>query len=133
MKLTTLTKALEQYILSAELSSNERQDALDALAECHEVAERFDNRDLWKDTVYLVSSDGLSDLLNIATYDIHGKRARIHEDDMQFDYYAYDVRQLVSSDLTNRVLQLGYDIVHDLWYDNDANGDHNPDGTFKRK
>ena len=131
MKLDNLKKALEHYVLSADCPADERQDIFDAIAECNELKERYADRDMWKDCVYLVSASSLSDLLNHTTYDDFGKLARVHGNDVPFDYYAGKVRQWFLSDMTNRSLQLGYDIVHDLWGDNEAYGNNNPDGTFK--
>lgn len=132
MKLETLKKALEHYVLTADCSAEDRPDVFDAIAECNELAERYINRELWKDCIYLISADSLSDLLNMTTYDDFGKRAKIHGNDVPFDYYASDVRKWYLQDLTNRSLQLGYDIIHDLWHDNEVDGNHNPDGTFYR-
>lgn len=133
MKLNNLKKALEHYVLSADCPADERQDVLDAIAECNEVAERFDSHDIWKDAVYIVTSDALSDLLNIVTYDIYGKRAKLHGEKFPFSYYTHDVRCNVNTELTNRALELGYDIIADLWHDNEADGCHNPDGTFSKQ
>lgn len=132
MKLNVLKEALQHYVLSADCSESNRKQVFEAIDECTELAERFDCRDIWKDEVYLVSSGSLSDLLNIATYDDFGKLARLHGTDVPFDYYAHDVRKFNLTDLTNRSLQLGYDIIHDLWRDNEADGCHNEDGTFRR-
>jgi hypothetical protein len=132
MKLNLLKAALEHYVLSADCADADRSDVFDAIAECNELAERFIDRDSWQDCVYLVSASSLADMLNQTTYDDFGKLAKVHGNDVPFDYYAYNVRKWFMSDLTNRSLQLGYDIVHDLWADNENDGANNPDGTFRR-
>ena len=130
MKLELLKTALEHYVLSADCSEDNRKNVFEAIAECNELIERYESRDIWKDTVYLVSSESLSDLLNLATYDEYGKLARIHNGNVPFPYYADKVRKWQHTDLTNRSLELGYDIVSNLWHDNEEQGKNKPDGTF---
>ncbi len=132
MVLTTVKKALEQYAQSAECSAEERQQVFEALTECSEVAERYESRDTWRDVVYVVSSDALADLLNVATYDMFGELIKAHGDNMQFMYYTHAVRKKLNSELTNGALELGYGVLYDLWCDNEAYGRHNPDGTLNR-
>lgn len=134
MKLETLIKALEHYIPSAECSEDERKEALAALKSCQSVRERFASSDIWSDTIYVVTSDALSSLLNTATYDIYGKCARTgHGNNVKFEYYAHDCRRRGAlEELTDEQLQLGYDIISDLWHDNEASGYNNEDGSFRR-
>lgn len=132
MKLELLTKALRHYALSADCTSDDRELVFDAIDECSAQAERYDSRDLWRDTVYLVSADSLDNLLNMATYDIYGVVAKRLKGQTEFHHYEHAVRQYGLDDMTKSALMLGYDIISDLWRENEANGDHNVDGTFKR-
>lgn len=36
------------------------------------------------------------------------------------------------TEISNLILADAFDFLHDLWSDNEALGDNNPDGTFKR-
>jgi hypothetical protein len=130
MKLEILKKALEHYILSADCSEADRQNVFDAIAECNNQIERYYSRELWMDTVYIVTSDSMHTLLNKVTYDNYGKLKKSCGQ-VPFEWYAEDVRKAFDMDLTNEVLQLGYHFVSDLWNDNEADGENNPDGTFK--
>ena len=132
MKLELLTKALQHYVLSAECSESDRQHVFDAISECNQLSERFDSKKIWQDTIYIVSAESMSDLLNMATYDIYGKLAKVHGDELPFEYFAHAVRKEYLPELTNCSLELIFDILSDLWRDNEANGAHNPDGTFMR-
>lgn len=129
MKLETLTNALRHYLLSAD--AQDVHSVFDALEECNALAERFSGRDIWKDTLYLVSADSLDTLLNMATYDIYGKLAKPRKGIVSFSLYEDTVRTYGMDDMTRSSLMLGYDIVSDLWLSNEESGDHNPDGTFR--
>lgn len=130
MKLNILKAALEYYALSADCSNEDRQEVFAAITSCAQVIERFDNSDLWKNECYVLSTDALDDLLNLATYDLFGKRQKAYGDHrLPFDHYASECRKYIEG-LTNEQLQLGYDIICDLWHENEADGAHNPDGTF---
>lgn len=132
MELRILKEALEHYVLSADCAAEDRRKVFDAIAECNEQAERYDSRELFLDSVYLVTTDSLSDLLNLATYDEYGKLAKAHNGSVPFDCYTHAVRKWMLNDMTNRSLQLGYEIIRDLWRDNEADGCHNDDGTMDR-
>lgn len=135
MKLNILKDALQHYMLSADCSEKDREEVISALLSCQSVDERFESKEIWSDEVYVVTADMLSTLLNIATYDTFGRRARSHKTNrFPFQYYAYDCRKDCWLDeLSDEQLQLGYDVVCDLWQDNEAAGIHKPDGTFDAK
>ena len=120
-------------MLSADCSEKDREEVISALLSCQSVDERFVSKETWSDSVYVVTADMLSTLLNIATYDTFGRRAKPHgAERVEFHHYAYDCRKDCWLDeLSDEQLQLGFDIVSDLWQDNEAAGEHKPDGTFK--
>lgn len=131
MKLSILKAALEHYALSADCSNEDRQEVFAALASCAQVQERFSNCDIWHDECFVLTADTLGDLLNLATYDLFGKRQKAFgQQRMPFAHYAFECRKYVEG-ITNEQLQLGYEIIGDLWHDNEALEQHNDDGTFK--
>ena len=133
MKLQTLENALKHYMLSADCSNEEREDVDSALRTCYAVAERYEDRDLWQDSVQLITTNCLVDLLNTVTYDEYGKLARANNGKVEFSSYAYAVRQnTFLSQLTNGQLLCGYDLIADLWAANEATNDNDENGAFRK-
>lgn len=131
MKLRLLKEALEHYVLSADCSENDRQDVFAAITECAQLEERYSDRELWKDSVHVITTSSLIDFLNMTTYDDFGKLAKSHDGRPPFDYYANEVRCGFQSDLTDNAIRCGYDFLCDLWGDNERYGNNNEDGTFR--
>lgn len=132
MKLTTIQKALEHYMLSADCPEEERQEVVDALKSCSKADERYDDRDIWNSEVYVIPAPALSELLNWSTYDIYGKRAKMHGTNLRFSYYSHDCRRFGLDQLSDEALELGFDVIGDLWRDNEAAGSHTAEGTFQQ-
>ena len=133
MKLDILTKALRQYVLSAECAEYDRPHAFDALIECIQTEERYADRDLCKDTVCVIPSLCLTDAINLIAYDDFGRLAKPRGGNVPFDVFAVAARKYTALEqLTNEQLAGGYYYISDLWHDNEANGEHGQDGTFKR-
>ncbi len=135
MKLETLRNALRYYAISAECDDVEREYVFDALEEIARTIERYDDREFWKSAAVVIPQPTLIDLLNELTYDDYGRLARARNNNLSFDVYAYNIREghLPSiSYLTNEQLHDGYDLINDLWHDNENSGDNNADGTFRR-
>lgn len=133
MKIEIIRKALRCYAASAECPNDERADVFDALEALAQTADRYESRDLWQDAVEFIPLPTLIDLLNELTYDDYGRRARKHGNDMRLDLYTYDVRNnhmFAVAGLTDAQLEAGYEVISDLWHDNEANGAHNADGSF---
>lgn len=133
MKLRILEDALKHYMLSADCNNEDRQEVESALTTCVAVAERYDDRELWQDSVQLITTNTLMDLLNTTTYDIYGKLARTNNGEVAFSEYAHAVREnTFLRPLTNGQLYCGYDFISDLWSANECTNNNNADGTFKR-
>lgn len=131
MKLQTIENALKHYMLSADCSKEEREDVDSALRTCHAVAERYDDRERWQDSVQMIPTSVLVDFLNTTTYDVYGKLAKIHNGKVPFSYYKDAVRkETMLSQLTDGQLECGYELINDLWQDNNSSGENNIDGTF---
>ena len=129
MKLETLKAALTYYAQSAECI--DRHDVFVALDECARLDERFESKSTFKDSVTVITSGTLLDMLNITTYDTYGKLAVAHGGRASFDSYAHACRtDLMFEELTNEQLLDGYGYIADLWSENQSTGDNKPDGTF---
>ena len=129
MKLETIKKSLELY-LTTVTDETERIGIQNSIKECEQQIERYQSRDIWKDTIYIITPNSLVDLLNISTYDGFGKMKRTNGS-VTLEQYRELVNKRMFMDLTDGSLQLGLDVINDLWTDNEQYGDNNPDGTFK--
>lgn len=82
--------------------------------------------------VVFVDGISMSDLLNQLTYDIYGRAARINGNKLSFDAYReVTVDNLVPCEyLTDEAMYWGYDVISDLWHDNETTGANKPDGAY---
>jgi hypothetical protein len=129
MKISTLKKALEQLATS---DPEQAEDALQALASISSVNERFQDKYLWHEEVFVLPAGLFNDMLIELLYDTYGNRKKIHGDNMEFHLFAYDVRQDCRyGSFTDEQLQFGYDIISSLWADNEAEGNHAADGSYE--
>lgn len=137
MDIRILKEALKHYVQSADCPTENRDKVLEAIGECQATIDRLisnEDPDDFGFTVRTIPFLVLSDFLNILTYDIYGKRAKAHGTKFPFSYYAHDVyKAFFNTDLlTAEQLLDGYEVIADLWQDNEANGEHNSDGTFNK-
>lgn len=127
MKLTVLKKALEHYL------DIEPEEALSALRSLETVTERYADKDIWHDEVFVITPWTLDEMLNRLAYDIYGKLKKTHGDNLQFQYFANACRKdFAMEQLTDEQLMVGYEIIGSLWHDNEAEGNHSPDGTYNK-
>lgn len=147
MKLSIIEKALASYIRSAECSATDVDEVLTAIQECAATRDRYRDDDikLWKENVQIIPLTTLMDFLNITTYDVYGKMQKTalknridniptERYTIPLDQYAYECRKQMPGCelLTNSQLECGYEYIRDLWFDNEADGCHNDDGTFQK-
>lgn len=129
MKLETIKKSLELY-LTTITDETERIGIQNSIKECEQQIERYQSRDIWKDTIYIITPNSLVDLINFGTYDNYGKLRRTNGT-VSLEQYRELMNHQLFLDLTDNCLQLGLDVIGDIWSDNEEYGDNNPDGTFK--
>ena len=135
MKLNVIRDALRYYAMSADCPDKDRAAVFDAIEEVAQTADRYYSHDTWADDVVVIPTPALIDMLNEMTYDDYGRRAKTHGDGMRFEYYAHDVRNKHSFDLellTDQQLMAGYEVINDLWHDNEEQGANDTDGSFRR-
>jgi hypothetical protein len=128
MKLETVKKSLELY-LTTVTNETERIEIQNSINECQQQIDRYQSRDIWEDDIYVITPNSLVDLLNFSTYDEYGKLRRTNGS-VTLEQYRELVNKQMFLDLTDNSLQLGLDVIGDLWSDNEEYGDNNPDGTF---
>lgn len=134
MKIEIIKRALRYYATSAECSNDERNDVFDALDEIAETIERYEDITMWKNDSVMIPLPTIIGLLNELTYDDYGTLAKTHHGEVPFDYYTNKVRSTHDDHvamLTDRQLRCGYDLISDLWSDNEEYGSNNDDGTIK--
>ena len=128
MKISVLKRALERLAVS---DPEQAEEALQSLAVLSGVDERFQDKELWQEDVFVLPAGLFDNILIELLYDTYGVRKRIHGDNMAFHLFAYDVRKDCRYEqFTDEQLQFGYDIIADLWTDNEAEGNHTVDGRL---
>ena len=128
MKIEILKAALENY-LTTVTDMNERAEVLVSIAEVIAQDMRYDGKDLWQSEVSVVTPNTLANLLISRTYDDYGKLMK-STGSVTAEQYADIIKNKYFFDLTDSSIGIGYDIIKDLWTDNELLGNHNPDGTF---
>ena len=132
MNITILKKALEKYLCAAE-NDDEKLLCAKALEEIACVTDRYENADCWDNDAVLLPTDAWVDILDATTYDILGKRMKAHGRDMRPEYYYHDVRSeyLGMQQIASMYLAYGYEVLHELWMENEALGCHDDKGCYK--
>ena len=129
MDITIIKKSLENY-LTTVTDETEKSEVMNSLVEIDELTSIYCNSDIWKNSCYIVTPTSISDLLNLLTYDDYG-RLKKSTGSVSIEQYTDIVRKKYFLDeLTHSCISLGYDIISDLWNDNEHYGNHNPDGSF---
>ena len=131
MLTTLLRKALLDYLDRDTITEEDRNSINAAIAELDEIEQRAGTDDAWKHKCYILHADSVCDLMNISTYDDYGKMyVKQHGTVNYVDYERMVLKYMPT--ITTAAIELGYDIVRDLYDENEQHGEHNIDGTFKR-
>lgn len=138
MDIKIMKEALKCYAQHESCPMDDMDKVLEAIGECQATIDRIkEDGDDFKEAynIHTIPSIVLTDFLNLTTYDVYGKVAKQHGGKGSFDRYMYKVRDigLGFNMLTAAQVMCGYDLLSDLWHDNEESGDNNPDGTFKRE
>lgn len=106
--------------------------ALDEVAEVKKLSEP--NSDIWGDACRLISLESSCDIGNSLLYDTYGKNARLTGGIVSLKDFVAGAREVFGCEtLSSLVLDDAYNIVCDLWHENEATGDNGPDGSFQPK
>ena len=149
MKMTTLIEALMllRHVQSHDADAvREIDDSLLELMQLRKYVKQDISASVYDDACYVISASAACDLINIATYDIYGKLARvncavgeIHNTDtaiaarrsnlVKLADYKRDVQWLIDG-IDGSILEDFFGFLDDLWTDNEQFGNNKPDGTF---
>lgn len=130
MTTTLLRKALLDYLDNTTVTEEDRNAINAAIVELDEIEQRAGANDAWKYECYILHAESVCDMMNMATYDEYGKMyAKQHGTVNYVDYECMVLKYMTT--MTTAAIELGYDIVRDLYNENEQQGSHNPDGTFK--
>ena len=132
MTLQLLNAGLQKLIADDTMYAAE---AKQALTEIREIQQRVGRQDVFKGECYVLHADTAIDLLSVATYDEYGKlyrKAAASNHDVSFNAYESACRNRLGLEYAPlSVIQTGYEVIADLYDDNEDNDCHNPDGTFR--
>lgn len=136
MNIDVIRQALRHYIDNVPCTNSTLQRMCDALKEANESAERYslEHREGFQHKAVIVPMPAFIDLMTLATYNEFSKIAYAHDGFVPFDTYMHQVRNNLSAGLdllTDRQLEIACNYLIGLWVENEANGNHNCDGTLK--
>ena len=129
-----MSLSIQRMIKAVELAAGQPggldyQQELEELYELRERMNQVDPEHVWQEQIEVVAVEAMCELMNMSTYDDYGKLARKNGGNVSREDYAMAVRNWHPT-LTDSNLECGYDIINDLWSDNEAEGSHNADGTL---
>lgn len=87
---------------------------------------------LWHGEIYLIGASDLCNVLNQMTYDDYGMLYRGNDNQKPaFESYANYVRNMYDlSSFSDEMLKIGFDLVADLFSDNESSGFNTPEGKY---
>lgn len=131
MTTTLLRKALHEYLGNNNITADERNQITATINELDEIDRLAEPDSVFEGECYVLHSETVSGLLNVATYDAYGKLYVKYNGYVGFSDYEQTIRDRYECGyMPTAAIELGYDIIRDLYSDNEADGVHNPDGTF---
>lgn len=136
MNINFIKRAIEHYLAFSEEchdNQNEVDRGLKALEEIACVMDRYDHVDTWDAEGVLISAMAWSDILNELTYDDMAYCKRTWGRTVKAAYYYDLVRKnhmYGIAEVPKCYLSYGYEILNDLWDDNEDEGSHNPLGSM---
>ena len=149
MEIKLLKDALTNYVVSAECSQNGQvAQCMQAFAELTEAEQSIANAGHGWYTIYPVSCVVIDELVNQFFYNTIGKLIKKHTYGMMVDQIRASTYTqlliiseavkaiqeskeiLIANQIPHSTLESGIKMVVDLWLDNEASGNNNPDGTF---
>ena len=133
MNLKILETALKQQLVSGKCTNEETRQIAEALIECSNLHEVYSSADIWKDEVLVVTPETALQYVGDILYDAYGRRCRsLNVKQLPFDQFKALARlDFRLKDVSVEVLQYSYDVLSDLWVENDEEGSNNPDGSYK--
>ena len=132
MYIDILIEALDNLYANTLYPDYKRSAIKDALDEVYAQKDLMDY-DLHRGQVHIVSLTTAMETINMAMYDDYGrnaKAAKIGGHAYTFNEFLNMARQSFVSDITIDMLRDGFAYLEDLWSDNEAYGNNDPDGTF---
>ena len=125
----SLIKQAMQLMIDNNIRVKEAQQVIDDIDYMKSRVEMND----WDDCHILAENDVIN-LLNVTTYDVYGRLYAANNGNVTFEQYANKCRTYLEWECaSDTTLKVGYEFISDLYSDNEKDGYHNPDGTFKTK
>lgn len=87
---------------------------------------------IWHGAVHAIHMTTAIDLQNVLLYDTFAALAKSkHNHEVSFGEYMEAAKKVFGFEAAStQFLMSGYEVINDLWHDNEANGCHNDDGTY---
>lgn len=129
MTTTLLKKALYDYLDNNTVTINDKEQIEAFIKDCDDIERKAGDDSIWKYECYVMHAEDVSDLMNIATYDSYGKLYVANDQNVSLEQYTADIDNHYYA-IPESIIQFGYDVIHDLYSDNENLDSHYADGTF---
>lgn len=133
MTIDILLEALEELRDSRSHPDYKEHVIERAISELKNLSNNISNPldDVWHGAVHVMFIDDAINIQNATMYDAFGKLAKEGKGD--FCNYCLLARSTYGFEhASTYFLRSGYDVLNDLWHDNEQYGHNNPDGTYCR-
>lgn len=89
--------------------------------------------DIWNGAIHVIHMTTAIDLQNAIAYDAFGRLAKSKDNhEVSFGEYYKIARNIYGLEAASTPFLLsGYEVINDLWHDNERNGCHIEDGTLE--
>lgn len=134
MKLKIIEEALKMYEAHGNHDDQTQADIANCWIELAEMKKPKGVDDWYCTDVTILPSILMNDLCNRLLYDTYGRMARRLPNgrDIVANFINAVHTEEYLTEISDLILADAFDLIHDIWSDNETLGDNNPDGTFKR-
>jgi hypothetical protein len=133
--MNVLKAALLHYYETVELTDPEEVASLqNFIAETVELDRLMEtDNEIWPNEIRLISISSSCDLGNRVLYNAYGALARANNnEEVPYERFVLHARKEFGCEtLTELVLRDAWEVISDLWADNERDGSHDANGAFK--
>lgn len=133
MTIDILLESLELLKSQGSHPDYKRQAIHESICELYRLERSLPeyHKDIWNGAIHVVHMTTAIDMQINLMYDVFGKLAKSkNNNEVSFGEYEAAAREIFGFDAAStQFLMSGYEVINDLWHDNERNGCHNDDGT----
>lgn len=134
MTIDILIEALDMLSKQDDLKNYKAAEICKSLKELYRLREKCkDGMEFWQGAIHVISMSDATEIQNMLLYDTYGKLARKAGKSPSFVDFCREAAKVEGfAEATSDFLESGYNLLNDLWHDNEVNGYNSSDGTYKK-